>query len=82
MDSHSVIEALLAVVSFLIGMFAKGSNDSIKALHAQDATLTDKVHAMDTLVAGHYVKREELEKLGTALFAKARTESKINLMGR
>lgn len=70
MDNHSIVETLLALVAFFGGIFVKGLNDSINNLRAQDAALTDKVHSMETLVAGQYVKRDEMGKYFDAVFKK------------
>jgi hypothetical protein len=79
MDTHSIIETLLAIVAFFGGMFVKGLNDSVKSLHAQDAALSDKVHSMETLVVGEYVKRAELSSWGDAIFKKLdRIENKLD----
>lgn len=79
MDSHTLVEILLALVAFFGGIFVKGLNDSIKNLHAQDAALTEKVHSMETLVAGQYVKRDEMDKYFDAVFKKLdRIETKMD----
>ena len=36
----------------------------------QDQILADKVQAIELLVAGEYVKRDQLERMETALFKK------------
>ncbi len=79
MDTHSIIETLLAIVAFFGGMFVKGMNESIKNLHLQDQALTEKVHAVETLVAGQYVKRDEMDKYFDAVFKKLdRIETKMD----
>ena len=44
--------------------------DSIQGLQASDKALADKVQHIEVLVAGQYVKREDIDKMMTALFAK------------
>ena len=75
MNVHDVIEILLGLIAFFGGMFVKGLNDSVKALHVQDEKLTDKIHSMETLVAGQYVKRDDFDKKMDALFSKLDTIS-------
>ena len=70
MDSHSVIEVLLGLVAFFGGMFVKGLNDSVKSLHIQDAALTEKIHDIENVVAGDYVKREDFDRKIDKLFIK------------
>lgn len=51
----------------------------MKDLKKTDAELADKVQKIEVLVAGDYVKRDEMDKLGDALFKKLdRIESKLD----
>lgn len=61
MDLHWIVEILLGLVAFFGGIFVKGLNDSIKSLYRQDEKLTEKIHSIDTLVVGEYLKREEFK---------------------
>lgn len=79
MDAHSVIETLLGIVAFFGGMFVKVLNESVKNLHEQDALLTEKLHSIETLVAGEYMKRLEFKDMTDLLFKKLdRIESKLD----
>jgi hypothetical protein len=52
---------------------------SIEALQKADASLADKVQHIEVLVAGTYVKRDDLDKLSTALFHKLdKMETKLD----
>ena len=52
---------------------------SIDLLHIADNDLTTKVQAIEVLVAGTYVRRDDMDKLGTALFQKLdRIELKLD----
>jgi hypothetical protein len=62
----------MALAGFLGGYVLKAINDSIKELRRQDAHLTSEVHQIHILVAGSYVKRDELEKHIDALFESLR----------
>lgn len=70
MDIHNAIEVLLGLIAFFGGMFVKGLNDSVRSLHAQDRELTDRIHSMETLVAGNYVKKDDLDKKLDKMFEK------------
>jgi len=79
MDSQTIINTLTGLVAFLGGVWVKGISDSMKEMKATDAVLAEKVQNIEVLVAGEYVKREELEKLGDALFKKLdRIEGKLD----
>ena len=44
--------------------------ENIQSLQKSDSELATKVQGIELLVAGSYVKRDDLDKLTTALFAK------------
>lgn len=80
MEPQTIINALVALVAFFGGIWVKGIADSIKEMKFTDSLLAEKVQGIEVLVAGQYVKREEMDKLGDALFKKLdRIESKIDL---
>lgn len=79
MDSQTVINTLTGLVAFFGGIWVKSISDSIKEMKTTDAELANKVQGIELLVAGQYVKREELDKLGVALFSKLdRIENKLD----
>lgn len=45
-------------------------HESVRDLQADDRKLADKVGSIEVLVAGNYVKRDEMEKALSAIFAK------------
>lgn len=52
----------------------------IKSMQQTDEKLADKVASIEILVAGQYVKRDDMERMGAAIFAKLdRIEDKIDL---
>lgn len=79
MDIQTAFNILLSLVSFL-GVYVLNSlRDNIKALQSSDNELSEKVQNMEVLVAGSYIKREELDKLMHLLFAKLdRIEAKLD----
>lgn len=60
----------VTLIGFLGGWVLNSLKSSIDALHKADADLTIKVQSVEVLVAGSYVKRDDLDKLSAALFAK------------
>lgn len=69
-DPQTLFNVLVALVGFLGGWVLNSLKESIKTLQESDAQLTAKLQAVELLVAGTYVKRDDLEKMSTALFAK------------
>lgn len=79
MDLQSAFNIVLTIVGFLGGYVLKAINDSIKDLRRQDTALGNEVHQIHVLVAGSYVKRDELDKHLDALFETLRRiEEKID----
>lgn len=73
----------VTLIGFLGGWVLNSLKSSIDALHNADADLTIKVQSVEVLVAGSYVKRDDLDKLSSALFAKldkieAKLDSKVD----
>jgi len=71
------INAALGVIASLGGIIMKVIWDAIRSLRIslaemrhEDVLLASKVQAIEVLVAGTYVKRDELERMSQALFAK------------
>ncbi len=79
MDTQTVINVLIACCGALGGWVLKSVRDSVRDLQINDKCLTDKVQAIEVLVAGSYVRRSEIEKLAEALFHKLdRIEEKLD----
>lgn len=69
----------ITLIGFLGGWVLNSLKSSIEALQKADASLTEKVQEIEVLVAGSYVKRDDLDKLSSALFAKLdKIESKLD----
>lgn len=69
----------VTLIGFLGGWVLNSLKTSIEGLQTADKKLTEKVQAIEVLVAGTYVKRDEMDKLGAALFAKLdKIESKLD----
>ena len=79
MDSQTLINLLFGVVGFSGAWMLNSITASIKSLQKSDGELADKVQHIEVLVAGSYVKRDDLDKLSSALFAKLdRIEMKLD----
>ena len=83
MDSQDFINLALGAISFLGGWVVKNLQDSMKSLQMTDEKLTEKVQAIEVLVAGQYIKREDFEKAIKTLFDKldkidAKLDSKVD----
>jgi len=80
MESQDLINVALGAISFLGGWVVKNLQDSMKSLQDADERLTTKVQAIEVLVAGQYIKREDFDKTISALFTKLdKIESKLDM---
>ncbi|CAB4167647.1 hypothetical protein UFOVP1666_80 [uncultured Caudovirales phage] len=70
MDFQFGFNIALGLIAFLGGWILNNLRDNLKDLYEKDNTQTDKIQDIHILVAGEYVKREELEKLSIAIFNK------------
>lgn len=70
MDLQLAFNLVVGIVGFLGGYVLNSISKRIESLQAADAALTDKVHKIETLVVGEYVKHSDLDRLGEALFKK------------
>lgn len=70
MDAQSVINILFAVAGGLGGWILNNLKSSIETLQKADTTLSEKLQHIEILVAGTYVKREDLDKATNAVFKK------------
>lgn len=68
--SQNAFNITMGLAAFLAGWVLNNLRESIVALHKADEGLTSKVQSMEVLVAGYYVRREDIDKLITALFIK------------
>jgi len=78
-DYQLAFNVLLSLVAFLGGWVLNSVRDSVKSLHSSDEVLANKVQAIEVLVAGQYVKRDDMERSIAAIFSKLdRIEQKID----
>ncbi len=79
MDTQTAFNIALSLIAFLGGWVLNSLRDSIKSLQKTDSELADKVQRIEVLVAGQYVKRDDMDKLTSALFAKLdKIEAKLD----
>ena len=70
MVDQDLINAFLGAVLALCGWILRTTWDALKSLQHADFRLTDKVSKIELLVKGDYVRRDEFERLSTAIFNK------------
>ena len=79
LDAQTFINILVGVCAGLGGWVLNSVRQSVSRLQDQDQALADKVQRIEVLVAGQYVKRDDIDKLTSAIFAKLdRIESKLD----
>lgn len=79
METQTLINAVLTLAGFLGGWVLNNLKSSVDDLRKADGDLTEKVQAIELLVAGTYVKRDDMEKMSDAIFAKLdRIEFKLD----
>jgi hypothetical protein len=79
MDEQQFFNVAVAIIGALGGWWMRVMWQSLKELQAQDSKLADKVGNIEVLVAGQYVKRDDMERTMGALFTKLdRIEDKLD----
>lgn len=78
-EFQMIFNIAIALAGALGGWVLNSLKTSIDNLQKADRSLTEKVQAVEVLVAGTYVKRDDMDKLGAALFAKLdKIENKLD----
>lgn len=67
---QTLFNVAITLIGFLGGWVLNSLKASIEGLQKADHELTVKVQSVEVLVAGSYVKRDDLDKLTVALFTK------------
>ena len=70
MDMQTSFNIAVGLIAFLGGWVLNSLRENIQSLQKSDSELATKVQGIELLVAGSYVKRDDLDKLTMALFAK------------
>ena len=79
MEAQTIINVAIGLCGALGGWILNSLKQSVDDLRKADSQLADKVQHIEVLVAGTYVKRDDMDKLGNALFAKLdKIEAKLD----
>ena len=60
----------ITLVGFLGGWVLNSLKTNIENLQKADRALTEKVQSVEVLVAGHYVRRDDFDKISAEIFRK------------
>ncbi len=76
---QTILNWILGGVGGLLGFLLNTVWQAVKDLQKADKDLTAKVAEIEVLVAGAYVKKDDIDKLSNAIFAKReRIEDKLD----
>ena len=79
MNEQQFFNVTFAIIGALGGWWMRVMWQSLKELQQQDSKLADKVGNIEVLVAGQYVKRDDMNRDIAIIFAKLdRIEDKMN----
>lgn len=67
---QNLFNIIVSVTGVFGGWILKTIWDAVKELQQSDKELTDRIHELDKVVAGDYVRRDYLDAKITALLAK------------
>ena len=78
-NAQTLFNIVVSLCAMLGGWMLKSVQSSLEHLQATDMELTNKIQAIEVLVAGNYVKRDDMQKMQDAIFSKLdRIEAKID----
>mgnify|MGYP006878075776 CR=1 FL=1 len=78
-EMQTLFNIAVGLVGALGGWILRTIWAEMKAMQATDSKLADKVSSIEILVAGQYVKRDDIQVLSNAIFAKLdRIEDKLD----
>lgn len=60
----------ITLIGFLGGWVLNSLKTNIENLQKADQALTEKVQSVEVLVAGHYVRRDDFDKISAEIFRK------------
>ena len=79
MEAQTIINIAIGLIGGLGGWILNSLKEEQIQHRKEMSELSDKVHHIDVLVAGTYVKRDDMEKISSAIFAKLdRIENKLD----
>ena len=76
---QTILNWILGGIGGLLGFLLNTVWQAVKDLQKADGDLTKKLGEIEVLVAGAYVKKDDIDKLSNAIFAKLdRIEDKLD----
>jgi len=80
METNQLLfNVIIGALYLVAGWLMKVMWDSLRDLRIADTILAEKVGTIEVLVAGSYAKRDELDKMASAIFLKLdRIEAKLD----
>ncbi len=76
---QTIINWLLGLFGMVIGILMRSLWQAVRDLQTADNSLAEKVSAVEVLVAGQYVKRDDFNRFSEAMFRKLdRIEDKLD----
>jgi hypothetical protein len=66
--SHDIVLSIITFVGSIIGLVLKAVWNSVKELQEADEEIITKVNSIEVLMAGQYVRRDELRHEFNKLF--------------
>jgi CHASE3 domain sensor protein len=76
---QTILNWILGGIGGLLGFLLNTVWQAVKDLQKADSDLTKKLGEIEVLVAGAYVKKDDIDKLSNAIFAKLdRIEDKLD----
>lgn len=77
---QQLFNIVITTCGLLGGWFLKVVDDNLKDARAKNASLAEKLSEMEVLVAGQYVRKDDLDRHIDAIFKKLdRIEGKIDM---
>ena len=84
MDFQDGFNVVLTAFGFVCGFLLKSVWEAVKDLQNADKELVTRISEVEVLVAGSYIKREDMESISRAIFSKldridAKLDTKVSL---
>jgi hypothetical protein len=67
---QALLNWIFGFMSILLGFLLNTAWQTIKDLQKEDKIIKERLTAIEVLVAGTYIKKDELDRLSDAIFAK------------
>lgn len=70
METQMILNTLFGIIAALVGWYVRIMWESIKDLQKSGSDTAEKVQRIEVLVAGDYVRRDDLDRTTGAIFMK------------